>query len=165
MHPEIPEKRVEHMFEEMDVGHKGEVDYSNFIAATVSCSKNFGEGSSILGAFHMLDSDHDGFITEADLKNAFDGCLSPASCTAIVSHSDTEGRISFADFKASILELMHTSPDTHHEVNTFVSQVMEATPLRSKSKSRSKSGRNLFLPEPPPETAPVDAPAVAVKVS
>ena len=179
LHPEVPMERVEHIFSEMDVGHKGEVhrrsphirpppappaartsratthhpahrlaqvDYTSFLAATVSCSDNFlkNEGNSILGAFHVLDTDHDGYITAADLTSAFDGCISPTTSDHIIrSFHDNPTRISFEEFKRAILELLTNDNEEHfEEARTLVTALMERTNAIASDSSRSKSRKS-----------------------
>jgi len=98
MHPEIPDEKVEKMFTDMDSTHSGEIDYTEFLAATVSSQKVVASGS-IKSAFAMLDCDGDGYITKPDLENAFDGCLAEKSLGRFLHCSDESGRISYDSFK------------------------------------------------------------------
>jgi len=124
------------------------VDYTSFLAATVSCSDNFlkNEGNSILGAFHVLDTDHDGYITAADLTTAFDGCISQSTSKHIIgSFHDHPSRISFEEFKRAILELMTNDNDEHSvEARTLVTALMERTNAIGSDTSRSKSRKQLL---------------------
>merc|ERR1711998_495332 len=96
-----PDEKVEKMFTDMDSTHSGEIDYTEFLAATVSSQKVVASGS-IKSAFAMLDCDGDGYITKPDLENAFDGCLAEKSLGRFLHCSDESGRISYDSFKKMI---------------------------------------------------------------
>ena len=53
------------MFHDMDIDHSGEVDYSEFLSATLSAQKH--SNASVMAAFNTLDADRDGYITKSDL--------------------------------------------------------------------------------------------------
>ena len=124
MHPEIPQERVEQLFNQMDVQHKGEIDYTEFLAATVASSANFAENgqSSILAAFNMLDADHDGYIDKKDLTRAFDGEISEAEETQILKHCDASGRVNFDAFKRVMLAMMQDVKD-HENAHTIITKI------------------------------------------
>ena len=65
-YPEIPEVQVRRLFEAVDMNHKGEVEYSSFLAATCSAQQVIGE-PTLRTAFSVLDRDSDGVITKEDL--------------------------------------------------------------------------------------------------
>jgi Ca2+-binding EF-hand superfamily protein len=58
------------LFQDMDIDHSGEVEYSEFIAATQSAQKH--STASMMAAFNTLDTDKDGYITRQDLVIALD---------------------------------------------------------------------------------------------
>merc|ERR1711990_1337022 len=77
-HPELHPKRVEHLFETLDFSGTGQIEYNAFIAATLASQDRLATSKSILAAFNTLDVDHDGYITKADLHDAFSGQLDDA---------------------------------------------------------------------------------------
>jgi len=114
LHPEVPQERVEQIFNDMDVAHHGEVDYNSFLAATVASSKQFQESeNSVLGAFNVLDDDHDGYIDAKDMERAFGGEISNKSAQLILSSADSSGRVSFTGFKKSMLSMMKEADADH----------------------------------------------------
>merc|ERR1719409_821497 len=101
LHPEVPKDRVEQMFHDMDIDHSGEVDYSEFLSATLSAQKH--SNASIMAAFTTLDSDKDGFITKQDLVTALDGQMNIESITKMLEHADETGKVNFQTFKSVVL--------------------------------------------------------------
>merc|ERR1719473_360348 len=122
-YPEIPSKRIQEMFDSMDVDGSGSVDYTEFLAATLASSKAFNENSSsILAAFNLLDSDHNGFINEADLQGAFNNKLAHADVKLILKNADDRGRVDFDAFKRSLLSML-TDSKTFNKTTTILEKV------------------------------------------
>jgi len=111
LHPDLSEKRVEQIFGQMDLEHKGEVDYTEFLAATISSQQEAKVSQvgapSITTAFHIIDSDHDGYITHDDLVRSFGGLLNESAMQRIlgvVASSPGGGRrITFDQFQTLML--------------------------------------------------------------
>ena len=74
-HPELATERVEHLFNVCNFSGTGQIEYAEFVAATLASQKQCATGNSILAAFNTLDVDHDGFISLSDLHEAFSGQL------------------------------------------------------------------------------------------
>ena len=91
----------------MDIDHSGEVDYSEFLSATLSAQKH--SNASIMAAFTTLDSDRDGFITKQDLITALDGQMSVESIEKMLQHADASGRVDFQVFKRVVLHGLKAS--------------------------------------------------------
>ena len=81
------------MFMDMDIDGSGEVDYSEFLSATLSAQKH--SNASILAAFNTLDADGDGFITKQDLIKALDGQMEEKKMLDMLQHADSSGRVNF----------------------------------------------------------------------
>merc|ERR1712216_349017 len=111
-HPEIPEARVQHIFDTMDWSHNGQVDYTAFIAATLSSQKTLNGSKSLAAAFAVLDHDNDGWITTHDLDRAFEGKLSRPSISKMVKDSSANGRIGFGSFKNLMIARQQKEPDS-----------------------------------------------------
>ena len=94
---ELDSDTVTEMFFEMDVSHSGEVDYSEFLSATLAAQTH--TDGEIAHAFEMLDQDGDGYITEDDIITALHGTMQQdAIVTALLLHSDSEGRVDLPRF-------------------------------------------------------------------
>lgn len=68
----------------MDIDHSGEVDYSEFLSATLSAQKH--SNASIMAAFNTLDHDKDGYITKADLVASLDGQMPIQNIEQMLQH-------------------------------------------------------------------------------
>jgi len=99
MHPEVPMEKVEQMFNNMDVNHSGEVDYLEFISATISTQKSSQDKMSAMAAFSILDSDGDGFINKADVMAAVEGAFGDAEVDEMLKAHGRDGKINFQGFK------------------------------------------------------------------
>lgn len=71
---EVSQDQIERMYNNMDVDGSGEIDYTEFLSATLSAQKH--SNASILNAFTTLDADGDGFITKEDISESLDGQMS-----------------------------------------------------------------------------------------
>merc|ERR1719327_1022929 len=107
LHPEVPQDRVVQMFHDMDIDHSGEVDYSEFLSATLSAQKQ--SNASIMDAFNKLDNDRDGFITKPDLVAALDGQMKTVDIDQMLQHADATGRVNYQTFKRIVLHGLKTS--------------------------------------------------------
>lgn len=86
------------MFSEMDVTSSGEIDYSEFLSATLAAQAHTDD--EITNAFETLDTDEDGYITHADLATALGGALDEATINvALQSHADADGNLGYEEFK------------------------------------------------------------------
>jgi len=100
MHPEIPINKVESMFRSMDVNGNGEVDYLEFLSATISTQKNGQEKLTAMAAFSILDRDGDGFINRDDILQALDGhCTEDEVDDMLIAHGTGDGKMDVQGFK------------------------------------------------------------------
>jgi calcium-dependent protein kinase len=61
---------IEKIFSRFDFNKNGEVNYSEFMAATVDKKKALTK-ANLQFAFHYFDTDNEGYITKDDLKEVF----------------------------------------------------------------------------------------------
>jgi len=121
-HPEMPEEKVEAMFKSLDFEKTGEIEYVEFIAATLASQKNLHTDSSIMAAFNVLDANHDGKITKQDLDTAFSGQLDPRVSEALLKHRDDSGSVNFESFERALLSMFteaESAEHAHHVVRTL----------------------------------------------
>jgi len=107
LHPEVPEEMIAKMYAEMDVDKSGEVDYTEFLSATLSAQKH--SNASMISAFNTLDADRDGYITKEDLVEALDGQMAESEIASMLSKADTTGKVSFSVFKSILLSGMKSN--------------------------------------------------------
>jgi len=116
MHTEIPQERVVAMFQKMDemASNHDEVDYTTFLAATLESQEVIQDAlshhissASLHAAFNMLDKDHDGYITEADLESMEHNSDKDTKRTKILRRLKTtprtDGMISYHDFEMNFM--------------------------------------------------------------
>ena len=58
------------MFDNIDLNHDGEINYTEFLAVTIDRRKAMTE-NNLLFAFHHFDTDNSGFITCENLEECF----------------------------------------------------------------------------------------------
>tara|TARA_B110001452_G_scaffold13234_1_gene10938 strand:- start:176 stop:1174 length:999 start_codon:yes stop_codon:yes gene_type:complete len=104
LHPEIPLAQIEKMFNDMDVTHSGEVDYTEFIAAA-NASAGSTDKPSITAAFSMLDRDGDGTITKIDLIDMLGRDFTEEDIDHMITDSGaTNGVLTFSQFKTMMIK-------------------------------------------------------------
>lgn len=104
LHPEIPMAQVEKMFNDMDITHSGEVDYTEFIAAA-NASAGAAQKPSITAAFSMLDRDGDGTITKIDLVDMLGRDFTEEDIDHMIADSGaTNGVLTFSQFKTMMIK-------------------------------------------------------------
>lgn len=95
-HPELQPTEVDRLFSNLDLSHKGSIDYNEFIAATLATEQNLDE-ASLRAAFTMLDFDSDGAITKADLMQTVGKACSEAEIEEMLTQLNCEGKLFFPD--------------------------------------------------------------------
>lgn len=103
----IAESEIENIINEIDDNGNKQINYSEFIAATLNARKYLNE-SRLLLIFKEFDIDDTGFITMDSLKKAFEKLEKPLSNSDIKkildAHDDSkDGKISFDEFKIMML--------------------------------------------------------------
>merc|ERR1711977_127874 len=92
--------QVAQIFDSIDVNDSGEIDYTEFLGATLSSCGSKMLSRSVRSAFKMLDQDGDGYITQKDLRAALKGQLSEDTLTKALLCGDSPGRVSYTAFKS-----------------------------------------------------------------
>lgn len=115
----------------MDVSHNGEVDYTEFLAATVSTQSNLVARGSIKAAFAALDRDGDGYITKSDLHHALEG-IEEASLEKYMHGADDKGRVTYAKFKETMVAQL-TSPEGM-ATEKHLARLSDLSPIQSPPK-------------------------------
>ena len=124
-HPELPKERVEHLFKTLDFTGTGQVEYGEFIAATLASQKTSqsATSASLFAAFNTLDVDHDGYISKEDLHKAFSGNLDDDVAESLLRHRDASGRVNYESFQRSIVGLLgedhERASKAHDMINTL----------------------------------------------
>lgn len=97
----LNEEELDELFDSVDTDKSGFIDYTEFIAATMSSKKNLSE-EKLTAAFKLFDQDNSGTITADELKNVFaaSGAVSDESIEAILKQADEngDGEIEYAEF-------------------------------------------------------------------
>lgn len=102
-----PELEVQRIIEEVDINNSGQIDFTEFIIATMNKEKLLNQ-TKLEQAFHLFDQDGDGFITRFELANVMGGIeLDDAQWKALVEECDTnkDGKISKEEFMNLLLKL------------------------------------------------------------
>lgn len=112
--PAEVEDIVDSIMSNVDVGKSGVINYSEFVAASMSKKKFFSD-ERLKTAFQMFDQDADGFISVEELRSVFNkGCfaniddklfvdLMSDSILEVEDGQEEEPRISYEIFKEMML--------------------------------------------------------------
>lgn len=103
-------KEIEQLFDAIDVNGSGEIDYHEFLGATVSRCGSPMLRKSVRGAFKMLDGDKDGYITRHDLRRTLAGQLSEETLERTMACGDELGRVSYSAFEVAVLGVGRNVP-------------------------------------------------------
>jgi calcium-dependent protein kinase len=103
------EQEIDRIINEVDYQRNNKINYSEFLAATLSISKIL-TNERLTAMFKQFDSDGSGYITPEDIAEAMHKLgqkISNAEIEDIMSKHDLkkEGRISFEEFKLIFLEI------------------------------------------------------------
>lgn len=102
-----PELEVQRIIEEVDINNSGQIDFTEFIIATMNKEKLLNQ-NKLEQAFHLFDQDGDGFITRSELANVMGGIeLDDAQWKSLVEECDTnkDGKISKEEFMNLLLKM------------------------------------------------------------
>lgn len=97
----LNEEELDDLFDSVDTDKSGFIDYTEFIAATMSSKKNMSE-EKLTAAFKLFDKDASGTITPDELKDVFGSAsnISDEAIDSILKQADEngDGEIEFAEF-------------------------------------------------------------------
>lgn len=101
------------IFENVDLNHDGEINYTEFLAVTVDRRETITK-ANLEFAFHHFDVNNSGVITSDNLEECFrrEGKhLSDAEINEMLSQIKTEtpGQVTFDEFAAFISEMLNES--------------------------------------------------------
>eukprot|EP00590_Aulacoseira_subarctica_P010604 CAMPEP_0172415214 /NCGR_PEP_ID=MMETSP1064-20121228/1683_1 /TAXON_ID=202472 /ORGANISM="Aulacoseira subarctica , Strain CCAP 1002/5" /LENGTH=548 /DNA_ID=CAMNT_0013152127 /DNA_START=66 /DNA_END=1712 /DNA_ORIENTATION=+ len=99
-HTNYSDAEIRRIFNSADMNNSGVIDYTVFIAASLEMQGRINK-TSLREAFHWLDVDKSGSITQKDLQFLLGGKFSEAfitKCIEEVDRSSKKGKISFKDF-------------------------------------------------------------------
>merc|ERR1712087_497875 len=123
-------EQVERMFYAMDLSKAGEVDYSEFISATLSKKASL-QTPSIASAFSLLDRDHDGYITETDLMELLGNTFSKDEVHVMLGSPSVGargGKLAFEDFKFLMLRGNNLPKQVHDKMRATSLQKWKSEP-------------------------------------
>jgi len=97
----LNDKEVDEMFEKVDADGSGEIDYSEFVVATMN-EKNLLSNNKLQTAFKMFDKDGGGSISTDEIKQvlSFGQNLDEKVIADVIKQVDAngDGEISFEEF-------------------------------------------------------------------
>lgn len=98
----ISKEEVDAIYDQVDIDKSGEIDYSEFIIATIN-TQNLLTKEKLQAAFKMFDKDNSGSISKEEIKQVLGFGQSVASdeIAKVISQVDDDGngQISFAEFE------------------------------------------------------------------
>lgn len=104
----IPDDEIDRIIKEVDFAGNGQINYTEFIAATISVNKVLNH-SRLESLFDQFDKDGTGFVTPQNMREVFqqiDKKLTNTQIDKILKDHDFEGdkQISLAEFKLMMNE-------------------------------------------------------------
>lgn len=102
-------EEVEKIFSQVDADESGEIDYSEFVMATMNSNKLLSQ-KRLETAFRAFDQDGNGQISPEEVKTILgagqQGGLDQKSVEKIIAQvdADGDGQVSFAEFKEMMLQ-------------------------------------------------------------
>eukprot|EP00357_Protocruzia_adherens_P006319 CAMPEP_0114990346 /NCGR_PEP_ID=MMETSP0216-20121206/10739_1 /TAXON_ID=223996 /ORGANISM="Protocruzia adherens, Strain Boccale" /LENGTH=483 /DNA_ID=CAMNT_0002353499 /DNA_START=1089 /DNA_END=2540 /DNA_ORIENTATION=- len=112
---QLAQDEIHKIIEKVDYQGNGKINYTEFIAATVNARNDFTE-EQLYSAFKHYDVDNTDFITETNIKEAFNRAgrkISDKEIKIMISEVDVtkDGKISFQEFQ-SMFSKAETQTDT-----------------------------------------------------
>ena len=98
---DITDDAVEQLFERIDVNSSGELEYSEFISASLNPS--FMHAPSIRSAFSIIDRNQDGTISVQELRNILGDEYSEAELATMLKERGAPDSITYDDFQSILL--------------------------------------------------------------
>ena len=103
----MTDEQVDEMFAQVDADGNGEIDYSEFVVATMN-EKSLLSNNKLHTAFKMFDKDGGGSISTDEIKQvlSFGQSLDEAVVAQIIEQVDAngDGEISYEEFAAMMLK-------------------------------------------------------------
>ena len=103
----LTDEQIDDMFAQVDADGNGEIDYSEFVVATMN-EKNLLSNNKLQTAFKMFDKDGGGSISTDEIKQvmSFGQNLDEAVVQQIIEQVDKngDGEISYEEFAAMMLK-------------------------------------------------------------
>jgi len=100
-HPELEVREIEKIYQDMDIDHSGEVDYMEFLSATIASQRGVDDPPSMMAAFAVLDEDNDGYVTKQDITKLLGDLYTEVQVTDMLGES---GRLNFEQFKTLMVQ-------------------------------------------------------------
>jgi len=108
---ELADEEIDEMFDRVDADGNGEIDYSEFVVATMN-EKHMLSSNKLQTAFKMFDKDGGGSISTEEIKQvlSFGQTLDEAVVNQIIKQVDEngDGEISYDEFAAMMLKNIST---------------------------------------------------------
>jgi calcium-dependent protein kinase len=95
----LTDEHINKCFEMLDVAHKGEIQYSEFLAATLSHQLKIHD-ELIHDTFRRFDVDNTGYLDESNMRDIFGSEMTDEEIAEIVKEIDenNDGKISYQEF-------------------------------------------------------------------
>lgn len=115
----IEDDKVKEAFEAIDVGHNGQIMYSEFLAAMVS-SRIAMHDELLQQTFKRFDTDSSGYISSDNLREVLGGTLTDQELHSMMSEIDAnhDGKISYEEFITYCRS--PKAHDNHKEASHFI---------------------------------------------
>ena len=105
----MAKEEVDRIFALVDVDHSGEIDFTEFVTATVNRG-NLLQDEKLLAAFRYYDKDGSGSISCEEIKNVLGvgKTISVEAWSNVVKEVDSngDGEVSYEEFKAMMMKLL-----------------------------------------------------------
>lgn len=96
VHPELDDHEVSQLFSAIDMNRSGNIDCTEFVAATIPALDRARQEELIRSSFFKLDRSGSGFIPKQELKDAFLKGVNPDELTSI-DHEEMERQLEAMD--------------------------------------------------------------------
>ncbi|KAI5063027.1 hypothetical protein GOP47_0021574 [Adiantum capillus-veneris] len=115
---DLAETEIRQLMETADVDKTGNIDYMEFITATVNMNKK-GKEDHLFAAFQYFDRDNSGFITKEELQTALEqhNMMDGNAIKEILEEADTnkDGLIDYEEF-AEMMTKQNPTPDRRKRI-------------------------------------------------
>jgi len=130
----VKDDEIEVFFQSMDHGRDGQINYCEFLAATIQAMVGEGglQDDMLLALFERFDSDSSGFISIENLKDILGETYSNQDISAIIKEADFKknGRVDFDEFTQLMKPLNEQKIDEEMiKIKTIRENLETGTPL------------------------------------